>query len=106
MCGFSANVVEILTKIGSKFHSINVLDNPEITIEELFTDHIKGPDFPTGGLIFGIDGIKSAYETGRGRIVMRAKTEIEELPNGKEVIIINEIPVIISPYVNEKNKVI
>tara|TARA_Y100000590_G_scaffold123768_1_gene141628 strand:- start:8935 stop:11394 length:2460 start_codon:yes stop_codon:yes gene_type:complete len=69
-----------------------ILFNPNITISELIEHHIFGPDLPTGGLIYGIDGIKSAYETGRGRIVMRAKTEIEELSNGKEVIIINEIP--------------
>ncbi len=69
-----------------------LLKNPETSIEELYTNHIKGPDFPTGGLIFGVDGIKSAYNTGRGKIVIRAKTEIEELPNGKEVIIVNEIP--------------
>ncbi len=69
-----------------------LLENSEISIEELIKDHIYGPDFPTGGLIFGIDGIQSAYKTGRGRVVMRAKTIIEEKPNGKEVIIINEIP--------------
>ena len=80
------NLSELLSGLNA------LLDNPEITIEELFTDHIKGPDFPTGGYIFGIDGIKNAYSTGRGKVIMRAKTEIEELPNGKEVIIINEIP--------------
>jgi len=80
------NLTELLSGLNA------LLDNPEITIDELFTDHIKGPDFPTGGYIFGIDGIKNAYSTGRGKVIMRAKTEIEELPNGKEVIIINEIP--------------
>lgn len=80
------NLTELLSGLNA------LLDNPEITIEELFTDHIKGPDFPTGGYIFGIDGIKNAYSTGRGKVIMRAKTEIEELPSGKEVIIINEIP--------------
>ena len=80
------NLTELLSGLNA------LLDNPEITIDELFTDHIKGPDFPTGGYIFGIDGIKNAYTTGRGKVIMRAKTEIEELPNGKEVIIINEIP--------------
>ena len=80
------NLTELLSGLNA------LLDNPEITIEELFTDHIKGPDFPTGGYIFGIDGIKNAYSTGRGKVIMRAKTEIEEPPNGKEVIIINEIP--------------
>ena len=80
------NLAELLSGLNA------LLDNPDITIEELFTNHIKGPDFPTGGYLFGIDGIKSAYETGRGRVIMRAKSEIEELDNGKEVIIIKEIP--------------
>ena len=80
------NLNEILSGLNA------MLNNPNITTEELIENHISGPDFPTGGLIYGIDGIKSAYETGRGRIVMRAKTNIEELPNGKEVIIVNEIP--------------
>ena len=98
MNGADGIAVGMATKIpphhlGELLSGLNaLLDNPEITIEELFTNHIKGPDFPTGGLIFGIDGIKSAYNTGRGRIIMRAKTIIEELPSGKEVIIINEIP--------------
>ena len=70
---------------------IELLNNPEILIDELLT-HIKGPDFPTGGYIMGIDGIKDAYTTGRGRIIMRGKASIEELPSGKEVIIISEIP--------------
>ncbi|SVB60341.1 uncharacterized protein METZ01_LOCUS213195, partial [marine metagenome] len=79
--------------LGELLSGLNaLLDNPEITIHELYTNHISGPDFPTGGLLFGVDGIKSAYETGRGRVIMRAKAEIEELPNGKEVIIVNEIP--------------
>ena len=80
------NLNEILSGLNA------MLNNPNITTEELIENHVSGPDFPTGGLIYGIDGIKSAYETGRGRIVMRAKTNIEELPNGKEVIIVNEIP--------------
>jgi len=98
MNGADGIAVGMATKIpphhlGELLSGLNaLLDNPEITIEELFTDHIKGPDFPTGGLIFGIDGIKSAYTTGRGKVIMRAKTLIEELPSGKEVIIINEIP--------------
>merc|ERR1711965_866780 len=53
--------------------------------------HIKAPDFPTGGIIYGYDGVKEAFETGRGRIVMRAKTNFEEV-NGRECIIVNEIP--------------
>ena len=98
MNGADGIAVGMATKIpphhlGELLSGLNaLLDNPEITIEGLFTDHIKGPDFPTGGLIFGIDGIKSAYMTGRGKVIMRAKTLIEELPNGKEVIIVNEIP--------------
>ncbi len=67
------------------------IDNREITTEELMV-HIKGPDFPTGGIIYGHQGIKEAFETGRGRIVMRAKTEIEITSSGREVIVINEIP--------------
>jgi DNA gyrase subunit A len=70
---------------------IAFIDNREITTEELMV-HIKGPDFPTGGIIYGHQGIKEAFETGRGRIVMRAKTEIEITPSGREVIVINEIP--------------
>ncbi|MFC4411246.1 DNA topoisomerase IV subunit A [Chungangia koreensis] len=67
------------------------MDNPEVTVDELMTV-IKGPDFPTGGIIQGIDGIKKAYETGKGKIVVRSKTEIEELKGGKEQIVITEIP--------------
>ena len=69
-----------------------LLENPEILIEELVENHIKGPDFPTGGYIMGIDGINSAYSTGRGRVVMRGKATTEELDSGKERIIISEIP--------------
>ena len=71
---------------------IELLNNPETTTEELTENHIKGPDFPTGGFIMGIDGIRSAYLTGRGRVVMRGKAAIDELENGKERIIITEIP--------------
>lgn len=70
---------------------IAYIDNPEITTEELMV-HIKGPDFPTGGIIYGYQGIKDAFETGRGRIVMRARTEIEITPSGREVIVIKEVP--------------
>ena len=70
--------------------SIALLDNPEITIEELMR-HIKAPDFPTGGTIYGYAGVKEAYETGRGRIVVRAKAEIET-EKEHEVIVISEIP--------------
>lgn len=67
------------------------IDNPEITIDEL-TTHIKAPDFPTGGTIFGIKGVKEAFETGRGRVVVRGKAIIEQNNAGRETIIINEIP--------------
>ncbi len=67
-----------------------LIDNPDITIEGLM-EYIKAPDFPTGGTIYGTQGVKEAFETGRGRVVVRAKAEIIET-NGKEQIIINEIP--------------
>ncbi|MEN9640134.1 MAG: hypothetical protein RLZZ262_2003, partial [Bacteroidota bacterium] len=69
---------------------IAYIENNDISIQELM-GYIKAPDFPTGGLIYGIDGVKSAYETGRGRVVMRAKTHIEEV-NNREAIIVTEIP--------------
>ncbi|PAK42928.1 DNA gyrase subunit A [Peribacillus simplex] len=65
--------------------------NPEITIPELM-EYIPGPDFPTAGLILGRSGIRKAYETGKGSIIQRAKVEIEEKPNGKQVILVKEIP--------------
>jgi len=71
--------------------TIAYIDNNEITIEELI-QYIKAPDFPTGGIIYGYDGVKQAFETGRGRVVMRAKTAFEEIREGKEAIIITEIP--------------
>ncbi len=67
------------------------IDNPEITVEELM-EHIKGPDFPTGGIIQGMQGIRDAFETGRGRIVIRSRTDIEVAENGRETIVISEIP--------------
>ncbi len=70
---------------------IALLDNPEITPEELM-QYIPAPDYPTGGVLMGRSGIKQAYLTGRGGFVLRAKTEIEELPNGREKIVITEIP--------------
>ncbi|HEX2395749.1 MAG TPA: DNA gyrase subunit A [Bacteroidales bacterium] len=70
---------------------IAYIDNNDITIEQLMT-YVKGPDFPTGGIIYGYQGIKEAFETGRGRIVMRARTEIEVTPSGREVIVIKEVP--------------
>jgi DNA gyrase subunit A len=67
------------------------IDNHEITTEELMF-HIKGPDFPTGGIIYGHQGIREAFETGRGKIVLRAQTEIEVTASGREVIVVREIP--------------
>jgi DNA gyrase subunit A len=71
------------------------INNNEISIEELM-HHIKAPDFPTGGIIYGHQGVKEAYETGRGRIVVRAKTEIEITPSGRERIVITEIPYLVN----------
>ena len=71
------------------------IDNPEITIEELM-HYIKGPDFPTGGIIQGRQGIKDAFETGRGRIVIRSKTEIEVNDSGRETIVVTEIPYMVN----------
>jgi DNA gyrase subunit A len=68
-----------------------VIDDPMITIDELMM-HIPGPDFPTGGVIMGKSGIRHAYTTGRGRIILRAKTEIEEMENGRMRIVVSEIP--------------
>ncbi|MFJ7186499.1 DNA gyrase subunit A [Lysinibacillus xylanilyticus] len=70
---------------------IALSDNPAITTEELM-EIIPGPDFPTGGLILGRSGIRRAYETGRGSIIIRAKVEIEQKSNGKETILIHELP--------------
>ena len=66
------------------------IDNNEIEIDELIT-HIKAPDFPTGGIIYGYEGVREAFKTGRGRVVIRAKVNFEEI-NGKEAIIVTEIP--------------
>lgn len=71
---------------------IAMVDNADITIDELMDQHIKAPDFPTGGIIYGIDGVREAYRTGRGRVVVRSKARIEEDNNGGEVIIVDEIP--------------
>lgn len=70
---------------------IRLIDNPEIEVLELM-ETIKGPDFPTGGLILGRKGIKKAFETGKGKVSLRARTEIEEFKNGKSRIIITELP--------------
>ena len=71
------------------------IENKDITFDELST-HIKAPDFPTGGIIYGYDGVRSAFETGRGRIVVRAKAEIEETDTGRERIIVSEIPFMVN----------
>jgi len=78
------NMTEIIDGI------IKQIDNPNITLEELM-QHIKGPDFPTGAIIYGKNGIASAYKTGRGKILIRAKTQIEEVKDRKRIII-REIP--------------
>ena len=71
------------------------IDNPEITTDELM-QYIKGPDFPTGGIVMGKGGIKEAYETGRGRVVIRSKTEIEVDEKGRETIVVTEIPYMVN----------
>jgi DNA gyrase subunit A len=79
------NISEVCTAI--KY----TIDNPDVTTLELM-EYIPGPDFPTGGTIYGRDGIVSAYETGRGKIKVRANTHFEDMPNGKVRIIVDEIP--------------
>lgn len=71
------------------------IDNNDITIEELM-QYVTAPDFPTGGTIYGYTGVKSAFETGRGRVVLRAKSEIETMPSGRERIIVTEIPYMVN----------
>ena len=71
------------------------VDNPEIAGEELL-QYVKGPDFPTGGIIYGYEGVREAMLTGRGRVVMRAKTEIEHTPSGRECIVVTEIPYMVN----------
>lgn len=74
---------------------VAMIDDPEITLDQLM-EHIPGPDFPTGGIIQGRAGIREAYHTGRGRIVVRAKAEIETLPSGRDRIIVTEIPYVVN----------
>ena len=74
---------------------IHVIENPDCTVADLF-QFVRGPDFPTGGFICGWEGIKEAYETGRGRIVMRARTEFEENEQGRNAIIVNEVPFMVN----------
>ena len=71
--------------------AICLMDNPDASLDDLM-EHIKGPDFPTGGVILGRSGIREAYHTGRGRILVRAKSEVEELQGGRGRIVITEIP--------------
>ena len=79
------NLTEVINGV------ICLIDNPDATLDDLM-EHIKGPDFPTGGIILGRSGIREAYHTGRGRILVRAKTEVETLANGRDRIIVTEIP--------------
>lgn len=72
--------------------TIAIMENPEISVLELMENYIQGPDFPTGGYILGRSGIKQAYETGRGSIVIRAKTDIVEAENGRKRIVVTELP--------------
>ena len=81
--------------------AIKVIDNPEVTIEELM-EVIKGPDFPTGAMILGKEGIREAYTTGRGKITVRAETEIEEMSGNKQRIIVSSLPY----QVNKANLII
>lgn len=67
------------------------MEKPSTTIDELLTI-IKGPDFPTGGIVQGLDGIRKAYETGKGKVVVRAKTAFEEVRGGRTQIVITELP--------------
>ena len=76
--------------------TIAYIENNDIDITELM-NHIKGPDFPTGGIIYGMEGVRKAYETGKGRVVMRGKVEFETSPTGKEMIVVNEVPYMVSP---------
>lgn len=71
--------------------TIAYIDNHDVSMEELM-EHVKAPDFPTGGTIYGVEGVRSAFETGKGRVVLRGKTHFEETKTGKEVIIVDEIP--------------
>lgn len=79
------NLTQVVTGI------IEYIDNKEITIPELM-EHIQAPDFPTGGIIYGYEGVKDAFETGRGRIVIRGEATIEDMPHGRERIVVNSIP--------------
>ena len=79
------NLTEIINAIN------DVIDYPEIEMSDLI-HHVQGPDFPTGGIIYGINGIQEAYYTGKGKVAVRAKVDIEEKPNGRSTILVREIP--------------
>ncbi len=82
--------------LGEVIDAVDLLiDNPDATLDDLM-QHVKGPDFPTGGIIMGRSGIRAAYGTGRGRVILRARTEIEELDNGREQIVVTEIPYMVN----------
>ena len=81
--------------------TIQVIDNPDITNEQLM-DYVKGPDFPTGAMILGKEGIREAYTTGRGKITVRAETEIEEMTGNRQRIIVSSLPY----QVNKANLII
>ncbi len=83
------NLTEVVNALCAK------IDNPEIQTEELL-QHIKAPDFPTGGIIYGYDGVKEAFETGRGRVVVRSKTDVEVTSSGRERIVVTEIPYLVN----------
>ncbi|MBS1913182.1 MAG: DNA gyrase subunit A [Bacteroidetes bacterium] len=70
---------------------VSMIDDPNVTVDELMK-HVKAPDFPTGGIIYGYDGVAEAYRTGRGRVVMRAKVATEVLKSGKEQLVVSELP--------------
>ncbi|UXR70869.1 MULTISPECIES: DNA topoisomerase IV subunit A [unclassified Staphylococcus] len=79
------NLAEVITA------TLKLIDKPDMTVKQLMK-YIKGPDFPTGGIIQGIDGIQKAYETGKGKVIVRAKAETETLRNGRSQIVVTEIP--------------
>ncbi len=72
------------------------IDNNDVTVADLM-EHVKGPDFPTGAIIYGVEGIRDAFETGRGRVVIRGKAEIETTKSGKEMIVVSQVPYQVSP---------
>ncbi|MBE7012061.1 MAG: DNA gyrase subunit A [Ruminococcaceae bacterium] len=83
------NLTEVINGI------IAIIDNPEITIDELM-EYIKGPDFPTGGMIMGVNSVREAYRTGRSKLKVRARAEIETMKNGQERIVVTEIPYMVN----------